>query len=90
MFGSDTVKSRSPTLCFSGVKCQKYLGKVKVNLEKKDKLTRKPGKDLEICFQKIQPTLYGHMERSDKWINHCAHLVVGGCTGSERPPTHGK
>ena len=28
---------------------------------------------------------YGHVERSDKWVNKCTHLEIGGFKGRGRP-----
>ena len=30
-------------------------------------------------------TMYGHVERSDKWINKCTHLKIYGSKGRGRP-----
>ena len=39
---------------------------------------------LESKLRLNQLTWYGHVERSDKWINKCTHLVIEGFQGRGR------
>ena len=40
------------------------------------------------CFAKLRLNhlrWYGHLERSDKWLNKCTHLEIDGFKGRGRP-----